>query len=195
MKFYLVSSSPRREQILKNAGYEFTTLCPKSQDLTQKLSKFDPVQVLKTARNKLVGFEEKGVYLAADTVVVVDGLLLPKPANESEAIKFLQLLSGKVHKVYTAYVVRKLPGGIEMGKIECTEVKFKEMTRREINWLINSDNPYDKAGGYAIQGKAAVFIEWIKGDYFNVVGLPISSVYETLKSFGVLPSKFGQIPG
>ncbi len=188
MKLYLVSSSPRRREILKNAGYEFYTLIPGKKDTLKRLSKFSPVEALKIAREKLEGFEEEGVYLSADTVVVLDGLILPKPVTRSEAFGYLKMLSGRVHRVYTAYVVRRNPGGAESGKVECTEVKFKKLSTREIEWLLNAENPYDKAGGYAIQGKAGLFIEWIKGDFYNVVGLPISSVYITLRVFGILPS-------
>ncbi len=192
MRLYLTSSSPRRREILSGVGYEFTVLKPRNQDVVKKLSKFDPVEVLKVARAKLEGFRDEGVYLSADTVVVLDGLILPKPSSENEAIRFLKMLSGRVHKVYTAYIVRRNPGGAETGKIECTEVKFRKLSKKEIEWLIKFDNPYDKAGGYAIQGRAGIFIEWIKGDFYNVVGLPVSSVYNTLKGFGIFPSGFYQ---
>jgi len=190
MKLYLVSSSPRRSEILKKFGYSFEVISPLFEDRT-KNKKFSPVEIMKMAREKLNGIEREGILLAADTVVVLEGKLLPKPRTINEAKRFLRKLSGRVHKVYTAYVVRKLPGSREAGKIECTEVKFKELTNSEIEWLIRMENPLDKAGGYAIQGSAGIFIEWIKGDYYNVIGLPISSVYKTLKDFGVMPNAGG----
>ncbi len=186
MKLFLVSKSPRRAEILSKFGYSFEVVKPINED-RMSLKKFDPVEVLRVARTKLSGIEKQGVLLAADTVVVIDNQLLPKPSSLSEARKFLKKLSNRVHRVYTGYVLRKLPGGREFGKTECTEVKFKDLSDAEIEWLIKMDNPLDKAGGYAIQGAAGLFIEWIKGDYYNVIGLPISSVYKSLKDFGVLP--------
>ena len=186
MKLFLVSKSPRRAEILSKFGYKFEIVSPVNEDRMTK-KKFEPVEIMRVARAKLGGIEREGVLLAADTVVIIDGDVLPKPSSLKEARKFLKALSGKIHKVYTAYVLKKVPNGRELGKIECTEVKFKDLSESEIEWLINVDNPFDKAGGYAIQGAAGLFIEWIKGDYYNVIGLPISSVYKSLKDFGVLP--------
>lgn len=188
MKLFLVSTSPRRREILEKFGYEFEILKPNKEDKIISRDKFDPVTVLRLARSKLEDIQvEEGVLLSADTVVVLDDKILPKPSSIENARKFLKLLSGKVHKVYTGYVIRKSPANIEIGKAECTEVKFKKLTETEIEQLIEIENPLDKAGGYAIQGYAGLFIQWINGDYFNVVGLPISSVYESLRSFGILP--------
>ncbi len=188
MKLFLVSTSPRRREILEKFGYEFEVLKPFKEDKIFFKNKFDPVTVLKLARSKLEYIDvEEGVLLSADTVVVVDDRILPKPTSIQTAKKFLRTLSGRVHRVYTGYVVRRYPAGTEIGKVECTEVKFKELTESEIEKLVGVENPLDKAGGYAIQGFAGLFIQWIKGDYFNVVGLPISSVYQSLKTFGILP--------
>ncbi len=188
MKLFLVSTSPRRREILEKFGYEFEILKPQKEDKIESRKKFDPITVLKLARSKLDNIEiAEGVLLSADTVVVLEDKILPKPSSINHAKNFLKSLSGKIHRVYTGYVIKKYPAGTEIGKVECTEVKFKELSESEIDSLVSIEDPLDKAGGYAIQGYSGLFIQWIKGDYFNVVGLPISSVYQSLKSFGIFP--------
>ncbi|MGL5124407.1 MAG: Maf family protein, partial [Fusobacteriaceae bacterium] len=129
-------------------------------------------------------FKESFV-LAADTVVVLDGEILGKPRDKKEAIETLKNLSGKNHKVITAYSLINLERGIEICDYAETEVKFKELSEEVINWYVGTGEPMDKAGSYGIQGKGAILVEAIKGDFYTVMGLPISKILNTLIEIGI----------
>lgn len=126
-----------------------------------------------------------GVIIAADTVVCLDGELLGKPRDAKEAAGMLASLSGRRHEVLTGVAVLRQPDGFLCCHAEKTAVTMREISREEIAWYLASGEPYDKAGGYGIQGKAAVFVEKLEGCYFNVVGLPLMALCRLLAEVGV----------
>jgi septum formation protein len=119
--------------------------------------------------------------LGADTIVAIDGLILGKPKNKSQAREMLKKLSGCEHKVYTGFTIAQEASKVCYTNVVLSAVKFKKISPQELEWYVASDEPYDKAGGYAVQGRGAYFIQSIRGSYTNVIGLPLCEVLETLK--------------
>jgi len=184
-EFFLVSRSPRRIELLSRFGYYFRTLKPLKEEIKGSLD-ITPEEVLRRAENKVESVEKNGVLLAADTLVFVDNIALGKPKSIKEAKEFLRKLSGREHKVYTGVVIKC--GDKKRKIIETTKVWFKDLKESEIEWIIEEDKSLDKAGGYAIQGVSGLFIDKIEGCYFNVIGLPVPSLYPILLEFGIKPS-------
>jgi nucleoside triphosphate pyrophosphatase len=182
VRLILASASPRRAELLSAAGFEFEVR-PADVDETPGPGE-DPMQyALRVARDKASRIsaecrESGGVVLAADTVVVANGEILGKPEDSDDARRMLQLLSGRAHDVHTAVVVRR--GTAERGEVVTTRVWFQSLDASEITWYVESGEPEGKAGGYAIQGRAARFIERIDGSWSNVVGLPVATVHRLL---------------
>ncbi len=175
----LVSSSPRRKEILELVGLKYRVLKGQAKEVLLK----DPLETaLENSRRKLLSakdsIREGEVGLSADTVVVLDGEVLGKPRDFKEAVEFLKRLSGRWHKVITAFSL--LVNGKLISEAVSTEVKFKRLTFDEIYWYASTGEPMDKAGAYGVQGKGALFIEELKGDFFTVMGLPIGRVYDIL---------------
>jgi septum formation protein len=190
-KFYLVSKSPRRIELLSRFGYSFETVTPKNIEVSGSFSA-EPEEVLRIAEGKLNSVDIDGVLLAADTLVFIDGIALGKPRSPEEARRFLKTLSGREHWVYTGVVIRSSEKNRRI--LEGTKVVFRNLKDDEIEWIIKMDETQDKAGGYAIQGVSGLFIERIEGCYFNVVGLPVPSIYPVLLEFGIKPSQLGNHP-
>jgi len=184
---FLVSRSPRRIELLRRFGYVFRVIPTEFRE--DRSGEGAPDLALENARGKLRGAEDlgKGVYLASDTIVYLDGLILGKPCDREEARDFLRRLSGKVHHVYTGIAIREFPSGRVHEELVDTAVKFRGLEEDEIEMMLSFDDPLDKAGAYAIQGIAGLFIESISGSYYNVVGLPMERIYLALKFFGVTP--------
>ena len=132
--------------------------------------------------NAAAASHPEAVVLGADTTVVIRGEALAKPANPDDAVRMLRLLSGRTHDVLTGVCLSY--GSRRLVHVEPTRVRMAQMSDAEIDWYVSTGEPFDKAGGYAVQGLASRFIEGIDGSYSNVVGLPISSVYELLKELG-----------
>ena len=176
MKLILASGSPRRSEILKNAGYEFVVK-PTSADESL------PGGILPEDAVKLLS-ERKAD--AAKTVVALGDRILGKPSDKAEAFVMLRSLSGKTHSVYTGVTIKSA----EKKRVFAvkTDVLFYPLTDDEINAYIATGDPFDKAGAYGIQGRAAVFVEKIDGDYYSVVGLPLSRCARVLRDFGIVPS-------
>ncbi len=179
--FILASQSPRRREILERFFENFEVV-PSNAD-ESVIAENPREKAIEVARKKVweVYNRTGGTVLGADTIVVLENKALEKPRNEEEAEKMLKLLSGKIHEVITGYCI--IHEGKEITGSEVTKVKFRELSEEEIRWYVSTGEPLDKAGAYAIQGKAAIFIEWIHGDFYNVVGLPIKVVLE-LKNLG-----------
>jgi septum formation protein len=179
----LASSSPRRAEILRAVGWDFEA-SPADVDETLREGEAAQDYVRRLAREKAAAVASgraSGLVLGADTTVVVDGEILGKPADEEEARRMLRRLSGRWHEVLTGVaLVRAAAGRAEVG-MERTRVRFAEMSDEEIDWHVRTGDLLDKAGAYAIQGRAALFIKAIEGDYWNVVGLPVRLVYELAK--------------
>jgi len=182
----LASQSPRRVALLTQIGLEFT-IQPSNIEETihSDLSYEQNVQTLALHKaENIARINTTGVILGSDTIVVIDNEVLGKPLSPAEARSMLRQLSGKTHSVYTGFAF--VDAGTKKSYIdsEKTEVTFRSLTDREIVEYVNSGSPMDKAGAYGIQDDfGAVFVERILGDYYTVVGLPLSKVYRTLTTF------------
>ena len=126
----------------------------------------------------------EGIVIGADTVVCLGDRILGKPKDAADASDMLRLLDGKVHTVITSICVINKHSGATVTKAVRTKVKFRKLDDRLISWYVGTGEPLDKAGSYGIQGKGAVLVEWIRGDYSNVVGLPLSTLSATLDALG-----------
>jgi septum formation protein len=180
----LASQSPRRSEILSNAGIAFTvraTGVPEQHVRGETPSEY--VRRLSLAKAEAARRTPDEIVLGADTVVVVDKRILEKPAGRDDAERMLRDLSGREHTVITGIAISH--SGRVIQDEASTTVRFVSMTAAEITEYVASDEPEDKAGAYAIQGLASKFIDRIDGDYFNVVGLPIALVYKHLKTIKV----------
>lgn len=174
----LASKSPRRKELLSLITEDFII---KTADVDETLPKgIKPDKAVEyLSRIKAEPFDNgTDTVIGADTVVAIDGRILGKPKNRDDAFNMLKMLSGRAHSVFTGVTVIRPDQSITFS-VE-TKVKFFDLTDEEINRYINTDEPYDKAGAYAIQGKGSLFVEKIDGDYFNVVGLPISTLNKYL---------------
>ena len=170
----LASASPRRKEILELADLKFDVMPSDAQEITTKTAPNEVVMELASIKAKDIyeKSEKQSMIVGADTVVAYQGQILGKPADEADAKRMLTMLSGQTHEVYTGVCV------IEDGKTktfyEETKVTFYEISDEQVDHYIKTGEPMDKAGSYGIQGKAAVFIKGIEGDYYNVVGFPIA---------------------
>lgn len=179
MNLVLASKSPRRSEILKNAGIDFTIrVADADETIPAGTNPQDAVVFLAARKALAVERAEDETVLGADTIVVLNDKILGKPKDREDAFNMLRSLSGRVHSVFTG--VCAVGNGISLTFAEETKVEFYSLTDDEINEYLDTDEPYDKAGAYGIQGIASKFIRGIEGDYFNVVGLPISSVYKKI---------------
>ena len=183
-KIVLASASPRRKELS-------ATICEKveirpaecDEALPEGIGAREAVEYLSEIKNKAsreCSLPEE-IVISADTVVSVNDIILGKPVDKEDARRMINLLSGKTHQVYTGVTISKGEKSVTFS--EKTDVVFYELTEDEIEEYISSSEPYDKAGGYGIQGKAGLLIEGINGDYYNVVGLPIASLSRELKKF------------
>jgi septum formation protein len=185
MELILASSSPRRQQLLKNAGIIFVVR-PPFLDESERPGETAEEYVRRLAQEKACNVARSlaagSLVLGADTVVEIDGQMLGKPRDTAEAERMLRLLSGREHRVMTGICVVRAPDRVEAIDHETTRVTFSALENREIHAYAASTEPYDKAGGYAIQGLASKFVVRVDGCFFNVVGLPVPKVYQVLKS-------------
>ena len=181
MPLILASASPRRSELLRNAGIAFTV--EPARVAEQALPDEQPlIYAQRLARGKALAVFSRhpdSVALGADTIVVVDEHLLEKPLDDSDAARMLRLLAGRAHQVITGVCL--IAPGNEQTEAEVTEVRFGTLTDDEIAEYIATREPMDKAGAYAIQGIASRWVERIDGCYFNVVGLPVPRVYRMLR--------------
>jgi septum formation protein len=178
----LASQSPRRRELLAILGHDFSVV-PSSIDEVPAAGEAPKEYVVRVAREKGVEVASRvagSIVLSADTVVTIDGEILGKPSDKEEAFRMLRKLSGREHRVYTAVtVINQMKGDILEG-LECTRVWFKTLTDVEILDYLSREDVLDKAGAYAIQGYAGIYIPRIDGNYFNVMGLPLPLVHELL---------------
>ena len=178
----LASASPRRKQLMKAVGLKFKTV--PAHIAEDYLAGETPRQhVRRLARSKALLVADKypdAWVLGADTIVVIDGQILGKPKNKAHAKKMLRTLSGRTHKVYTGFTIARKKASICRTKIIKSDVRFKNISAPELSWYVKDREPYDKAGGYAAQGKGASFIKSIGGSFTNVIGLPLCEVMEEL---------------
>ena len=183
MVLVLASQSPRRAEILRQAGIPFT-IRTADIDETPLAGERPEDYVRRLAEEKARAVEATAseTVLGADTTVVVDGLILAKPENPADARRMIRLLAGRAHDVLTGVCLRR--GNQSIRDCASTRVWFASMSEGEIADYAESGEPMDKAGGYAIQGLASKFVERIEGCYFNVMGLPVGLVYRHLKGIG-----------
>lgn len=187
MKLILASASTRRAEILRDAGFSFVVMSsavdetPYPNELVH-----DHVQRLAEAKAELVAARAVGpaIVLAADTVVSIEGRILGKPRSSDDARHMLEQLSGRTHSVFTGVSLIRLPDVERRSFVESTLVHFSRLSHEEIIRYLSTDEPFDKAGAYAIQGYAGRYIPRIEGCYFNVVGLPIARVSQLLTELG-----------
>ena len=191
MKYILASASPRRKEILLNLGLDFTVI---TSDADEESDIRDPEELtMELARRKGQAvaehlsdtgrLDEDTVIISADTVVFCDGEILGKPRDKADAEKMIRMLSGKTHTVTSG--VALIYKGKTVSAVSTTEVTFDTLTEEFIDRYINSPEPYDKAGGYAVQGKAAEVISKINGCYFSVVGLPVNCLCRLAAENGI----------
>lgn len=185
MAMILASQSPRRRELLGQMGFSFTVRPARGEELPHP--ELTPAQLVEElARQKALEVSAEAasddVVVAADTVVAIDGKVLGKPHDKVHAAQMLSALSGREHTVYTGVAVKR--GERLLVEHEATLVRFRPLTQREIDLYIQTGEPMDKAGSYGIQGYGALLVEGIRGDYFNVVGLPICRLGRMLAQVG-----------
>ena len=181
----LASNSKRRQEILKDAGFNFKVITSNIKEISDK--KIITEKVLDIAEKKLeqIAKDNKNEFiLAADTVVELNGKIFGKPKDMEEAFSFLKTLSGNTHKVITAYVFKNISKNILIKEVVTSEVKFLELDDEIINWYLGTAEPFDKAGAYGIQGYGRILVEKINGDYYSIMGFPISNFLENLRKIG-----------
>ena len=184
MNLILASASPRRKELLSYITEDFKVIPAKNEE------KIDPtlspdqavIYVAKQKAEEVSALYPKDIVIGADTTVFCQNIPLGKPKDSSDAKEMLKMLSGKVHKVITAAVIA-VNGKAACSFAEETEVEFYPLSEEEIDLYVKSGEPMDKAGAYGIQGKGSLLIKGIRGDYYNVMGLPVSRLYRELKAF------------
>jgi septum formation protein len=182
----LASRSPRRLSLLRQIGIEPDVIpceIPEAFDPTLAPSQNAQILALDKARTVARTLSD-AIVIGADTIVVVDGAMLGKPSGRADAIRMLEILSGRSHTVYTGFALVDRPSDLWVSDVEETLVTFRRMTRTEIEEYVDSGSPMDKAGAYGIQDDyGAVFVSRVEGCFYNVVGLPLSKLYTTLMEF------------
>ena len=182
-KLILASASPRRAEILAAVGWEFEAVAA-NIDESLEPDEAAEIYVRRLARTKAETIARRfpdRLVIGADTTVVVDEEIFGQPEDDEDARRMLRLLSGRWHEVVTGVALVRAGSGQVLIDHETTRVLFAEMSAEEIDWYVSTGEPKGKAGAYGIQGKAALFIKEIKGDYFNVVGLPVRLVFELMR--------------
>ena len=190
----LASNSQRRQEILKDAGFNFRVITSNIEEISDKENVIE--RILDIAEKKLEQIAKNNVnefILAADTVVELDKNIFGKPKDREEAFKFLKLLSGKIHRVITAYVFKNISKNILIKEVVISEVKFFDLDNETINWYLDTGEPFDKAGAYGIQGYGRVLVEKIDGDYYSIMGFPISNFLKNLRKIGYKISQIDKI--
>jgi septum formation protein len=188
-RLILASASPRRAELLLNAGFSFEvipahideTLCPQEfpADYVRRLaqSKAEAIAAMPAVMKEI-----NAIVLGADTTVFCEKEILGKPRDAADARRMLRLLSGRTHEVLTGVAMVRVCDRAQLTHVETTRVKFRDVSEKEIEDYLKTGEPFDKAGAYAIQGIAAKFIEKIEGDYSNVIGLPLDQLQRLLNA-------------
>jgi septum formation protein len=187
-KLILASNSPRRRYLLQQAGIEFDVI-PSGFDENRVVLQ-DPRQYVRTLSQAKAGdiaaqYPDRWI-IGADTIVLINGQVLGKPKDQSAARNMLEQLSGQTHQVFTGYTICCAGLQKRFTDVVITDVTFKKLTKDEIKWYIHTNEPFDKAGAYAIQGLGTFLVERINGSYTNVVGLPVCEVIGYLIKEGVI---------
>ena len=186
-KIILASASPRRKELLEKIGLKFEVEPSNyAEDMHSKLSPDKLARAISLEKARAVARKHKNaIVIAADTFIVFRGKIMGKPNTEAEARKMLMALRGKSHSVITGFTILDTEENKVLTKSVETVIHIKKLTPEEIDGYVKSKEPLDKAGAYAIQGLGSVIVERIEGDYFNVMGLPLSALAESLTEFGI----------
>ncbi|MDQ0049838.1 septum formation protein [Paenibacillus polymyxa] len=190
-RIILASTSPRRKELLEFLRLPFEVVPSHADESTPE--SWTPQQIVETlaARkaqavvNTVAQSQEAGLVIGSDTIVVLDGSVLGKPADHADAVRMLTALQGRTHRVYTGVACIHTGTGEMLVRHRQTEVTMKPLSQEQIVAYVNTGEPSDKAGAYGIQGMGATLVESIQGCYFNVVGLPLSLLSDMLSDFGV----------
>lgn len=186
LKIILASSSPRRSELLSSMGLTFEivpSFIRERPHQGEALAEYT-IGLARAKAAEVAAGVSSGIVIGADTIVAVDGQVLGKPMDVSDARRMLRLLSGRWHEVLTGVSLLDTSTGREVDGCETTKVRFSHISEQEIDWYIESLEPFGKSGAYAIQGRAAIFAEEISGNYQNVVGLPLPLVYRLARELG-----------
>ena len=184
-KLILASISPRRENLLRMIGFDFE-IVDSQVDEQSEVYTIPEVHVLELAQRKVLKVAEKinsGLIIGADTIVVLNNQILGKPKDAKQAKEILKQLSDRTHTVYTGFAIVEKPSGEMLSEYVKTLVSFRELADEEIDRYIQSGSPFDKAGAYGIQDQGALFVEKIDGCFYNVMGLPVTKLYQALGKF------------
>ena len=186
IKFILASSSPQRKKLLETIGIIPDDIVPANIDETPKKNEKPKDFALRMSKEKGLSVAKNNLnsfILSGDTIVAAGRRIIGKPSSKNEAEKILKLLSGKRHRVLSAFTLIK-PGGSEITKVVVSRVKFSRLSNKEINEYLDTNEWQGKAGGYAIQGRASAFVPWISGSYTGVMGFPMNEIKNVLESSG-----------
>jgi septum formation protein len=188
----LASASPRRRELLAGLGLRFEIL---TSDVEERLEAGESVEayVERLARSKaaaIAACNPEAWVIAADTVVWLDGHVLEKPDGRADAIRMLETIAGREHVVYTGTALQNQARGWSRAMVTSTRVRMVPIPRDEIEWYVDTGEPMDKAGAYAVQGIGAMFIESIDGNYTNVVGLPLAPLLRMMREAGIDPAHY-----
>lgn len=185
----LASASERRQELIKRLTNNFKVVISNFDESSIVFNGNCEDYVKKLSEAKALAVVEKvdkpSIIIACDTIVTIDDRVLGKPEDEEDACNMLKLLSGNIHKVYTGITIFNSETHTVKCDFSCTEVKFCELSDEKLKWYISTKEPFDKAGAYGIQGYGGIFVEWIKGCYYNVVGLPLNKLYIMLGDMGI----------
>ncbi len=181
MKLILASKSLRRRQMFDSLGLDYEAITTDADESHKgRITPSRLVEILSLRKAEAANADPEDIVVASDTVVALGNRIFGKPADRQEAYEMIKTLSGTVHKVYSGYAI--LHGNKKISGAVCTKVKFRDLTEKEINEYIDTDEPYDKAGGYGIQENGGFFVAAINGDFNNVVGMPLSTVESVMRA-------------
>ena len=187
MKLILASASPRRRELLSSIGLTFTVEASSVEEV-QRAGEAPETYVRRLAEEKageIAARHPDAWVIAADTIVFIHGRILEKPADHADAVRMLSMIAGEVHEVFTGLTLRQNATDASHTRVVTTRVHMLPLSPEEIEWYVSTGEPMDKAGAYAVQGMGAMLIESIEGNYTNVVGLPLSTLYEMMKAEGL----------
>ncbi len=185
MQIILASGSPRRKELFSHLGLDFELTIPEVDEKVRKGETPEDFccRISAEKAHAVARHNPDSLVIAADTIVVVEGTILGKPVDDREAFEFLRLLQDRTHEVLTGYTIMHREAS--RTRTIVTRVHFRTMSSQEIQWYVSTGEPRDKAGAYAVQGIGSIFIDRIEGSCTNVIGLPMSHLYDDLKDFGV----------
>ncbi|SJZ43290.1 septum formation protein [Cetobacterium ceti] len=190
----LASKSPRRKEILEKFDFNLKIITKEIEEVSDRSGVIDKILDISRKKVMAVAMDYKNEFVVgADTVVELDGEILGKPKDKEMAFQMLKKLSGRKHRVITAYWIVNIEKEIQISNYDITDVYFHQLKDDEIEWYINTGEPMDKAGAYGIQDKGSLFVEKIDGDFFTVMGFPIGKFVKDLNKMGISLNKIKSI--